>query len=256
MVLTSFKAMDEVRDGNIFSLPVVWTVAPWIKAWSSACSGLECGGISVGFWNSVRILVPSVIGSIAAGALTGYALSFWRTKYANTVFAVLLFGAFIPYQIFLYPLVRIYSWAGVNGTMFALVLSHVIFGLPIMTLMFRNYYSSLPIDLIKAARIDGGRFFSIFFRLVVPMSTPMLAVALILQATGVWNDYVLGLVFGGLQNRPMTVQLINIVAPSGAEIEYNVNMAATILTAVVPLAIYFVSGRWFVRGITAGAMKG
>jgi glucose/mannose transport system permease protein len=256
MFITSFKTLDDVRLGNIFSAPEIWTITPWIKAWSSACTGLECGGISIGFWNSVRILVPSVIASIFVGSLTGYALTFWRAKHANVLFAVILFGAFMPYQIFLYPLVRTFSFLSMNSSMLALVTAHVIFGLPVMTLVFRNFYASLPQEMFKAARIDGGRFFQIFFYLILPMSTPMIAVALILQVTGIWNDYVLGVVFGGLQNRPMTVQLINIVAPSGAEIEYNVNMAATILTALVPLLIYFVSGRWFVRGIAAGAIKG
>jgi glucose/mannose transport system permease protein len=256
MFVTSFKTLDEVRLGNIFSSPQTWTVTPWIRAWSSACTGLECGGISIGFWNSVRILIPSVFASIFIGSLTGYALTFWRAKHANVLFAVILFGAFIPYQIFLYPLVRTFSFLNMNSTILALVTAHVIFGLPVMTLVFRNFYASLPQEMFKAARVDGGGFFQIFFYLILPMSTPMIAVALILQVTGIWNDYVLGVVFGGLQNRPMTVQLINIVAPSGAEIEYNVNMAATILTALVPLLIYFISGRWFVRGIAAGAVKG
>jgi glucose/mannose transport system permease protein len=256
MLVTSFKSMDEVRLGEVFSPPQVWTIAPWIKAWATACTGLECDGISVGFWNSVRILIPSAICSILVGAITGYALSFWRARHANLLFAVLLFGAFVPYQIFLYPLVRAYSLLHMNSTMFALVFSHVLFGLPVMTLVFRNFYSSLPQEIFKAARVDGGGFFQIFIYLILPMSAPMLVVASILQVTGIWNDYVLGLVFGGLQNRPMTVQLINIVAPSGAEIEYNVSMAATILTAIVPLVIYMVSGRWFVRGIAAGAVKG
>ena len=190
------------------------------------------------------------------GALTGYALSFWRVRGANLLFAALLLGAFLPYQVFIYPLVRIYSATGMFSTIYALVLTHVIFGLPVMTLLFRNYYASIPIDLFKAARVDGGKFFSIFFRLMLPMSVPMLVVAVILQVTGIWNDFIMGLTFGGLANRPMTVQLTNLVAPTEGEIAYNVNMAATIMTAAVPLIVYFVSGRWFVRGIAAGAVKG
>ncbi|MCV0429331.1 MAG: carbohydrate ABC transporter permease, partial [Roseibium sp.] len=126
----------------------------------------------------------------------------------------------------------------------------------IMTLIFRNYYASLPKEIFNAARVDGGGFFSIFFYVLLPMSTPMLIVAVILQVTGIWNDYLLGLIFGGRDNIPMTVQLNNIVNSARGDVAYNVNMAATLLTALVPLAVYFFSGRWFVRGIAAGAVKG
>jgi glucose/mannose transport system permease protein len=256
MVLTSLKPMEEIRLGNILALPSAPTIDAWVKAWSSACTGLECNGISVGFWNSVRILIPSVILSIAVGAVNGYALSMWRVRGANLMFGILLLGAFIPYQVFLYPLVRIFSQAGIYNSLLCIVLVHVIFGLPTMTLMFRNYYAGIPIELFKAARIDGGGFWSIFFRVMLPMSTPMLVVATILQVTGIWNDFIFGLTFAGRENLPMTVQLNNIVHSTQGERAYNVDMAATMLAALVPLVVYFVSGRWFVRGIAAGAVKG
>jgi glucose/mannose transport system permease protein len=256
MIVTSLKPMDLIRLGNIFSWPADPTVDPWVTAWAEACTGRNCNGVRVGFWNSVQILVPSVILSILAGALNGYALSLWRPRWANVLFAVLLVGAFIPYQVFIYPLVRIFSTIGIYSTLTAIVIIHVTFGMPVMTLLFRNFYASLPIDLFKAARIDGGGFWQIFFRLMLPMSTPMLIVAVILQVTGIWNDFILGLVFAGRENMPMTVQLNNIVNTTQGERQYNVDMAATILTAAVPLFVYFVSGRWFVRGIAAGAVKG
>jgi glucose/mannose transport system permease protein len=256
MVLTSLKTMDEIRLGNILALPSDATVQPWIAAWSQACTGLACNGISVGFWNSVRILVPSVILSILAGALNGYALSFWRVKGANLLFGILLAGAFIPYQVFLYPLVRLFSLTGIYNSLACIVLVHVIFGLPVMTLLFRNYYASLPVELFNAARIDGGGFLTIFWRVMLPMSTPILIVACILQVTGIWNDFILGLTFAGRENLPMTVQLNNVVNSTQGERAYNVDMAATMLTALLPLAVYFFSGRWFVRGIAAGAVKG
>jgi glucose/mannose transport system permease protein len=256
MVVTSFKPMEEIRLGNILALPVTLTFGAWTKAWSSACTGLECNGIRVGFWNSVRILVPSVILSIIAGAINGYALSFWRVKGANVMFGVLLLGAFIPYQVFLYPLVRIFSLTGIYNSLTCIVIVHVIFGLPTMTLLFRNYYAGLPIELFKAARVDGGGFWTIFLRVILPMSTPMLVVATILQVTGIWNDFIFGLTFAGRENLPMTVQLNNIVNSTQGERAYNVDMAATMLAALVPLVVYFVSGRWFVRGIAAGAVKG
>ncbi|MCG7394720.1 carbohydrate ABC transporter permease [Microvirga sp. ACRRW] len=256
MLVTSLKPMDEIRLGNILALPVNLTFEAWTKAWSSACTGLECNGISVGFWNSVRILIPSVILSITAGAINGYALSLWRVRGANVIFGILLLGAFIPYQVFLYPLVRIFSTTGIYNSLLCIIIVHVIFGLPTMTLLFRNYYAGLPIELFKAARIDGGGFWTIFFRVMLPMSTPIIVVAAILQVTGIWNDFIFGLTFAGRENLPMTVQLNNIVHSTQGERAYNVDMAATMLAALVPLVVYFVSGRWFVRGIAAGAVKG
>ncbi len=256
MLVTSFKTMAEVRESSIFALPLMPTIEPWVVAWSSACTGLECSGLKVGFWNSVQIVVPSVIFSIALGAINGYALAFWRSRFANILFGVLMIGVFVPYQVIMYPLVRMLSTVGLFGSLPAIVVIHGIFGMPIMTLLFRNYYAAIPQELFKAARIDGGGFWRIFWELMLPMSTPILIVATIMQVTGIWNDYLLGLVFGGTNFSPMTVQLNNIVNSTFGERAYNVNMAATILTSAVPLLIYLVSGRWFVRGIASGAVKG
>lgn len=256
MIVTSLKTMDEIRLGNIFALPSDPTFEPWVQAWTSACTGLACDGVRVGFWNSIRILIPSVAISVFVGCINGYALSFWRPRYANVLFAVLLLGVFIPFQVFIYPLVRIFAQVGLFGTLPGIVLIHTAFGMPIMTLLFRNYYAGLPIELFKAARVDGAGFFYIFVRLMLPMSVPIIVVAVILQVTGIWNDFIFGLVFAGLDNLPMTVQLNNIVNSTFGEKLHNVDMAATILTSLVPLAVYFFSGRLFVRGIAAGALKG
>jgi glucose/mannose transport system permease protein len=256
MLVTSFKSMAEIRDGQILSWPRSFTLEAWPKAWLSACTGLTCDGVRVGFWNSIRILVPSVIFSIALGALTGYAMTFYRVRGANLLFAIMLVGAFIPYQVFIYPMVRVFSLVGIYDSLACIVVVHIIFGLPLMTLLFRNYYSSLPIELFNAGRVDGAGFMTIFRHVILPMSTPIIIVATILQVTGIWNDFILGLTFAGRVNRPMTVLLNNIVNSTQGEAAYNVDMAATILTALVPLFVYFVSGRWFVRGIAAGAVKG
>jgi glucose/mannose transport system permease protein len=256
MLVTSFKTMPEIRLGNLLALPGSPSLQAWGHAWSSACTGLTCNGISVGFVNSVTILVPSVIVSIAVGALTGYALSFWRVAISGALFGTLMVVAFVPYQIFIYPLVRVFASVGMSNSIAAIVVVHTIFGLPTMTLLFRNYFASLPIELFKAARVDGAGFFRIFWSVMLPMATPMIIVAVILQVTGIWNDFILGLVFAGRENLPMTVQLNNIVNSTQGERAYNVDMAATLLTALVPLVVYFASGRWFVRGIAAGAVKG
>lgn len=256
MLVTSFKGLDEIRLSSIFAMPQEFSWDYWKIAWSSACTGLECSGLKVGFWNSVKILIPSVIISVMFGAINGYALSFWKIKGANILFACLLLGAFIPYQVFIYPLIRVYAEIGIYGTLTGVVVSHVIFGMPIMTLLFRNYYSTLPLELFNAARIDGAGFFKVFFVIMLPMSTPIIIVAVIMQVTNIWNDFLIGLVFAGSDNLPMTVQLNNIVNTTTGERAYNVNMAATILTSLVPLIIYVASGRWFVRGIASGAVKG
>jgi glucose/mannose transport system permease protein len=256
MGITSVKPMEEIRLGNIFAWPVKVTFEPWATAWLTACTGLTCEGIQVGFWNSVKIVVPSTIISIFFGAINGYALSFWRVKWAGWMFGVLMLGTFVPYPVVMYPLVRAFSEAGIFGSLPGIVLIHTIFGMPVMTLLFRNYYASIPNELFKAARIDGGGFWRIFFQLMLPMATPMLIVATILQVTGIWNDYLFGLIFAGRDNYPMTVQLNNLVNTTFGERRYHIDMAATILTSLVPLLVYFFSGRWFVRGIAAGAVKG
>ncbi len=256
MLVTSVKPMEEIRLGTLFALPVKATLEPWVQAWRSACTGLECEGIRGGFWNSVAIVVPSTILSIAIGAVNGYALSFWRPRGAGALFAILMMGAFIPVQVMVYPLVRVLAAVDLFSSLPGIVLIHTIFGMPVMTLLFRNYYAALPMELFKAARIDGGGFWRIFLQLMLPMSTPVIVVAVIMQVTGIWNDFLLGLVFAGSEHLPMTVQLNNIINTTTGERLYNVNMAATILTSVVPLALYFISGRWFVRGIASGAVKG
>jgi len=282
MIVTSLKGMPEIRLGNIFSPPVEVTYEPWVKAWSEACTGINCEGLSRGFMNSVRILVPSVIISIAIASVNGYALANWKFKGSETFFTILIFGAFIPYQVMIYPIVILLresgdgmtnvmqmfnpmlEWMGFEGfgkirlmgSLWGLVIVHTIFGMPILTLLFRNYFTSVPEELFKAARVDGAGFWGIYFRIMLPMSLPIFVVAIILQVTGIWNDFLFGVIYTKPDTYPMTVQLNNIVNSVQGVKEYNVNMAATLLTGLVPLFIYFASGKLFVRGIAAGAVKG
>lgn len=256
MIVTSLKGMPEIRLGNIFSPPVEITFAPWVKAWSGACTGLNCDGLSRGFWNSVIILVPSTIISIAIASVNGYALANWKFKGSEVFFTILIFGAFIPYQVMIYPLVIILRELSLFGSIYGLIIVHTIFGMPILTLLFRNYFVSLPEELFKAARVDGAGFWRIFIQIMLPMSIPILVVAMILQITGIWNDFLFGVIYTKPDQYPMTVQLNNIVNSVQGVKEYNVNMAATLLTGLVPLIVYFASGKLFVRGIAAGAVKG
>ncbi len=256
MIVTSLKGMPEIRLGNIFSPPVEITYQPWVKAWAEACTGINCEGLSRGFWNSVQILIPSVVLSIAIASINGYALANWKFKGSEVFFTILIVGAFIPYQVMLYPLVIILRELGLYGNIWGLVLVHTVFGMPILTLLFRNYFTSVPEELFKAARVDGAGFWGIYFRIMLPMALPIFVVAIILQVTGIWNDFLFGVIYTKPADYPMTVQLNNIVNSVQGIKEYNVNMAATLLTGLVPLIIYFASGKLFVRGIAAGAVKG
>jgi glucose/mannose transport system permease protein len=256
MIMTSMKSMTEIRTGNLFALPTTFTFEYWVKAWSSACTGRDCNGLAPGFANSVKITLLAVPISIVVSMLNGYALSFWRYRGSELFFAILVFGAFVPYQVLVYPIIFALSRVGLFGTLPGIVIVHTVFGMPILTLLFRNFFASLPVELFKAARVDGAGFWRIFVSIMLPMSVPITIVAVILQVTGIWNDFIFGLVFAGRENLPMTVQLNNIVRTSTGTVEYSTNMAATILTGAVPLIVYFVSGKWFVRGIAAGAVKG
>jgi glucose/mannose transport system permease protein len=256
MVITSLKTPEEVRKALLFALPAVPQFQNWNEAWSKACIALACEGIHGGFWNSVRIVVPATIISVFIGALNGYALSFWRSRWGDLLFGIIMLGAFVPFQIMVYPLVAWYRLGGFYNTYWAILLTHCIFGMPVLTILFRSYYVAVPQELFKAARIDGAGFWRIFLQLMLPMATPMLVVGTILQVTGIWNDFLFGLIFAGKANHPMTVELNNLVNTTFGERRYNIDMAATILTSLVPLAVYFFSGRWFVRGIAAGAVKG
>jgi glucose/mannose transport system permease protein len=256
MVITSLKSLPEIRAGNIFTPSLSPTLDAWRTAWDTACTGLYCEGVKVGFWNSIKITVPSTIVSIIVASLTGYSLANWPFKFSEVFFTILLLSSFIPYVVMIYPLVMVTRWIGIYSTLPAVVLVHTIFGLPLLTLLFRNYFASLPQELFKAARVDGAGYWGIFFRVYAPMSVPIFTVAVILQVTGIWNDFLFGVIYAGPTNYPITVQLNNIVNSVQGGKAYNVDMAATIITGIVPLAIYFLSGKYFVRGIAAGAVKG
>ena len=256
MVVTSLKGMPEIRMGNVFGPPMEITFEPWVKAWSQACTGINCDGLSRGFGNSVRILIPSLLLSVTIASINGYALSNWKFKGSEVFFTILIIGAFIPYQTMLYPIVILLREIGLMGSIGGLVLVHTIFGMPILTLLFRNYFASIPEELFKAARVDGAGFWQIYFQIMLPMALPIFVVAIILQVTGIWNDFLFGVIYTKPSTYPMTVQLNNIVNSVQGIKDYNVNMAATLLTGLVPLIIYFASGKLFVRGIAAGAVKG
>lgn len=256
LVVTSFKDMEQIRDGAIFAMPIRWTWEAWHFAWFEACSGMTCEGLRNGFWNSVSILAPSLVASIALSMVTGYALALWDVKWAGPFLFLLFLCAFVPFQIIMYPLIRLTVNLGIYGSITAIAFVHTVLAMPVLTLIFRNFYKDIPSDLIKAAIMDSGSFWRIFLEIILPMSGNILIVVLILQITSIWNDYLIGVTFGGLGTKPMTVHLANMVTVSTGTVSYNVNMAAALLTAIPPLVIYFLLGKFFVQGIAAGAIKG
>ncbi|HJV69523.1 MAG TPA: carbohydrate ABC transporter permease [Ideonella sp.] len=256
MVATSLKSMDEIRNGTLLSLPLSPSFAAWAKAWSEACTGTDCGGLKPFFMNSVLMVVPAVAASTLIGALNGYVLSKWRFRGSELMFALLLFGVFMPMQVVLLPMSQVLGWLGLAASVWGLILVHVVAGIPSTTLFFRNYYVGLPDELIKAAMLDGAGFWQIFRRIVLPLSTPILVVTLIWQFTNIWNDFLYGVVFSGADSKPITVGLNNLANTSSSVKEYNVDMAAAMIAALPTLLVYIVAGKYFVRGLTAGAVKG
>ncbi len=256
MVVTSLKDMQQVRDGHLLSLPTAPGFAAWTKAWSQACTGTDCGGLKPFFLNSLMLALPAVAISTAIGALNGYVLAKWKFRGSELMFALLLFGVFMPMQVVLLPMSQVLGWLGIASSLTGLVLVHVLAGIPSTTLFFRNYYVGLPDELIKAAMLDGAGFWQIFRRIVLPLSTPILVVTLIWQFTNIWNDFLYGVVFSGADSKPITVGLNNLANTSSSVKEYNVDMAAALIAALPTLLVYVLAGKYFVRGLTAGAVKG
>jgi glucose/mannose transport system permease protein len=257
MIVTSFKTLDEVRQGNMMAVPVAPTIAPWLSAWGTACVGLTCEGLKGFFANSLMMVIPAVAISTMLGALNGYVLTKWRFPGHKLVFGLMLFACFIPFQSVLIPMAQVLGALGLAGTTAGLVLVHVVYGLGFTTLFFRNYYELFPSELVRAAQIDGASFFQIFRRILLPSSGPVIVVTVIYQFTNIWNDFLFGAAFtGGGEAAPMTVALNNLVSSSTGVKEYNVHMAAAMLAALPTLIVYVLAGRYFVRGLMAGAVKG
>jgi glucose/mannose transport system permease protein len=256
MLTTSVKTLDQIRDGNLLDFPLAPTTAAWSKAWSQACTGVRCEGLAPYFWNSVQMVVPAVLISSLIGSLNGYVLAHWRFPGHNVIFTALMVGCFIPFQVVILPMARLLGMADLANTTSGLVVVHIIYGIAFTTLFFRNYYVTVPDELVNAARIDGAGFFMIYRRIIFPLSLPIFMVCFIWQFTQIWNDFLFGVVFGGSEAQPITVALNNLVNTSTGVTEYNVNMAAAIIAALPTLVIYLVAGKYFVRGLTAGAVKG
>jgi glucose/mannose transport system permease protein len=256
MLTTSLKTLDDIRAGNLLALPAHISFDAWVKAWGAACTGVYCGGLKGNFMNSVSFVVPAVVISTLVGAFNGYVLTMWRFKGSDMLFTGLLIGCFIPFQVVLLPMAQTLGWLGIANSIPGLIFVHVVYGLAFTTLFFRNFYVTVPAELTKAARIDGAGFFTIFWRIILPLSPPIIVVCVIWQFTQIWNDFLFGVVFSSGQRQPITVALNNLVNTTTGVKEYNVDMSAAIIAALPTLFVYVVAGKYFLRGLTAGAVKG
>lgn len=256
MLVTSLKPMEEIREGTIFSLPRLMQPQNWLEAWSSTCISVNCGGIQPYFGNSLAVVIPAVLISTALGAVNGLALTKFRFPGANAAFAAMLFGCFIPYQVIILPLAQFLGVIGIANTYTGLILVYVVYGLGFTTLFFRNYYLSVPQEIISAATMDGAGFFTIFRRIILPISAPIAVVTVIWQFTQIWNDFLFAATLTGGDKQTVMVALNNLVKTSTATKRYDLDMAAAIIAGFPTLLVYLFAGRYFVRGLTTGAVKG
>lgn len=256
MLLDSFKPLAEIQHGNMILPPRSPTLEPWREAWSKAQIGVNSAGLAPYFLNSLEIVVPAVFVSTLLGAVNGYVLTQWRFRGDTLVFGLMLFACFIPFQIVLIPMARTLGLLHLAGTVGGLVVVHIVYGLGITTLFFRNFYAAFPSELIRAAQIDGAGFGTIFRRIALPNSSPIIVVSVIWQFTSIWNDFLFGSSFSNFASQPVTVALNNLVNASQGVKEYNVYFAAAVLAGLPTLLVYVLAGRYFVRGLMAGSVKG
>ena len=256
MVSTSLKSLDEIRAGSLVSLPREITFEAWKSAWSSTCTGIQCEGVKPFFINSILVAIPAVIISTFIGAINGYVIAQWKFFGSNLIFSLMLFGCFIPFQVILLPMARLLGIMNIAGTIQGLVFVHVIYGIGFTTLFFRNFYVTISPEILKAAKIDGASFLRIFFTIFLPISLPIITVTVIWQFTQIWNDFLFGVSFSQAGTQPVTVALNNIVNSTTGVKEYNVDMAAAIIAAIPTLFVYIFAGKYFIRGLTSGSVKG
>jgi glucose/mannose transport system permease protein len=252
LLITAFKSFDQVSLSRMWEWPTTLSLESFDRAWNG---GQGVVGMQNSFLNSVSLTVPATVISCLLGSLNGYVLSKWKFPGANALFTLILFGMFIPYQSVLVPLVQTLNSIKLYGSISGLILTHVVYGIPITTLIFRNYYASVPTELVEASHIDGADFFGIYRHVVLPLSAPGFVVVAIWQFTSIWNEFLFGLIItNDPRFRPVTVALQNL---SGSQFtQWNVQMAGALLVALPTLLVYMLLGRYFLRGMMAGALKG
>jgi glucose/mannose transport system permease protein len=255
VIINSFRDLSDITRNGLIGLPHSFSLNYWSLAWNKFCVGGTCEGIAPFFFNSVAMVVPATIISTAVGSVNGYVLSKWRFTGSEILFGLMTLGVFMPGQMVLLPWARVLGWLGLTNSTAGLVLIHCVQGLSFTTLFCRNYYVNIPDDLIKAARIDGAGFWRIFRKIILPLSPPILIVTVIWQFTNIWNEFLFAVIFSSGTHQPITAALIALSAGGTAVHQYNVESAAVLIAALPPLLIYLFGGRYFLRGLTQGALK-
>ncbi len=255
IALNSLRFNEDILRESFIGIPSRMTLENWDVAWGSACINASCTGVKPYFWASVMMVVPATLISTAVGLINGFALTKWKMPFASVVFVAITIGVFLPPQVVLLPWAIALSWLGLAKSLTGLALVHIIQGTCFTTLFCRNYLVNLPDDLIKAARIDGAGFFRTFWRIIVPLSPPIIIVAIIWQFTFIWNEFLFAVTFSSSDYRPITAALMSLNADDTGVSEYGFGSAAVLIAAIPPLVIYFLGGRYFVRGLTSGAVK-
>jgi len=255
VILNSFRDLPEIAANGLIAWPRSFNPKGWYEAWDTYCVGGTCAGVKGNFYNSLRMTIPATIISTAIGALNGYILSKWRFPGSAFFFGAMTLGVFMPGQIALLPWAYILGALSLTNSTYGLILVHTVQGLSFTTLFCRNYYVNIPDDLIKAARIDGAGFWRIFRKIILPLSPPILIVTVIWQFTGIWNEFLYGVVFTSGREQPITSALVALSTNGTNVRQYDVMSAAVLIGALPPLLIYFFGGRYFVRGLTQGAIK-
>ena len=255
VILNSFRDLPEINHNGLIAWPQSFSLDYWVQAWDTYCVGGTCAGVKGNFLNSLEMTIPATIISTALGAINGYILSKWKFKGSDILFGCILLGVFVPGQLSLMPWAFLLGKIHLTNSVYGLILIHCVQGLSFTTLFCRNFYVNIPDDLIKAARIDGAGFWRIFWKVIVPISPPILIVTVIWQFTGIWNEFLFGVIFTTGQQQPITAALVALGAGGLSVHAYNVSSAAVLIGAIPPLLVYFLGGKYFVRGLTQGAIK-
>ncbi|WP_084794652.1 carbohydrate ABC transporter permease [Pseudoponticoccus marisrubri] len=255
IALNSVRVNEDILRESFIGWPTRLTLENWGTAWSTACINASCTGVKPYFWASMLMVVPATVISTAVGLLNGFALTKWRMPCADVIFVCITIGVFLPPQVVLLPWAIALSWLGLAKSLTGLALVHIIQGTCFTTLFCRNYMINLPDDLIRAAQIDGAGFFRTFWRIVLPLSPPIIIVTVIWQFTFIWNEFLFAVTFSSSDFRPITAALMSLNADDTGVSEYGFGSAAVLIAAIPPLVIYFLGGRYFVRGLTQGAVK-
>ncbi|MBN1890049.1 MAG: carbohydrate ABC transporter permease [Thermoflexales bacterium] len=254
LLVTGLKSFAEVNLDTMWALPSAFSLQSFVKAWSGdPAKGVM--GLSLNFANTVLLVIPATAFSALLGSMNGYVLSHWRFRGSDTLFTLFLFGMFIPYQSILIPLVQTLQKMGLYGSIPGLILVHVVYGIPITTLIFRNYYAAVPTEMVEAGRIDGANLLGIYRHIMFPISLPGFVVVMIWQFTSIWNEFLFAVVITSKPSvQPITVALNNLAG--SFVVEWNVQMAGALMAALPTLLVYIVLGRYFMRGLLAGSVKG